>query len=74
VAETHAPQTSAPRAITRTALVRGAEVWGAWDGFDGIVDKRLERLVSTSVAGIIGRGGSIVGAGRSPRYFEPSVR
>ena len=65
---------AAIRAITRTALVRGAEVWGAWDGFDGIVDKRLERLVSTSVAGIIGRGGSIVGAGRSPRYFEPSVR
>jgi 6-phosphofructokinase 1 len=52
---------TAIRAITRTALVRGAEVWGAGDGFDGIVDNRLERLVSTSVAGIIGRGGRIVG-------------
>ena len=65
---------AAIRAVTRTALVRDAEVWGAWDGFDGIVDHRLERLVSTSVAGIIARGGSIIGAGRSPRYFEPSVR
>lgn len=65
---------AAIRAITRTAIARGAEVWGAWDGYDGLIDHRLERLTSPSVAGIIGRGGSIIGAGRSPRFFDPHAR
>jgi 6-phosphofructokinase 1 len=65
---------AAIRAVTRTAIVRGAEVWGAWDGYDGVIDKRLERLNSSSVAGIIARGGSIIGAGRSPRFLEQPQR
>jgi 6-phosphofructokinase 1 len=65
---------AAIRAVTRTAISRGVEVWGAWDGYDGIVDHRLERITSLIVAGIIGRGGSIIGAGRSPRFLVPAVR
>lgn len=65
---------AALRAVTRTALRRGAEVWAGWDGYDGLVDNRLERLTSASVAGIIGRGGSIIGAGRSPRFLLPKTR
>jgi 6-phosphofructokinase 1 len=59
------------RAITRTAIARGVEVWGAWDGYNGLVDQRLQRLTSNSVAGLLARGGSIIGAGRSPRFFDP---
>lgn len=62
------------RAVTRTALARGVDIWGAWDGYDGIVDQRFQQLTSGSVAGIIGRGGSIIGAGRSSRFFLPETR
>ena len=65
---------AAVRAVVRTAIARNVEVWGAWDGYDGVIDLRMERLTSRSVAGIISRGGCIIGAGRSPRFIEPDVR
>jgi 6-phosphofructokinase 1 len=65
---------AALRAVTRTALARDVEVWGGWDGYDGIVDHRLQQLTSSSVAGIISRGGSIIGAGRSTRFLVPETR
>jgi 6-phosphofructokinase 1 len=65
---------AAVRAVVRTAIAHDVEIWGAWDGYDGIVDMRMERLTSRSVAGIISRGGSIIGAGRSPRFMDPAVR
>lgn len=65
---------AAVRAVTRAAIARDVEVWGAWDGFDGIIDVRMERLTSRSVAGVISRGGCIIGAGRSARFMDPKVR
>ena len=65
---------AAIRAVARTALARGVEIWGGWDGYDGIVDNRIQQLTSGSVAGIIGRGGSVIGAGRSTRFFLPKTR
>ena len=29
------------RAVTRAALLKGVEVWGIWDGFNGLVDHRI---------------------------------
>ena len=65
---------AAIRAIVRTAVNRGVEVYGAWDGYDGLIDLRLERLDSRGVAGILSRGGSVIGAGRSERFIDPSTR
>ncbi len=65
---------AALRAVTRTALGRGVEVWAGWDGYDGLIDHRMQQLTTSSVAGIIGRGGSIIGAGRSPRFLLPEAR
>jgi 6-phosphofructokinase 1 len=65
---------AAVRAVVRTAIAREVEVWGGWDGYDGIIDLRMERLTTRSVAGIISRGGCIIGAGRSPRFMDPKVR
>ena len=62
------------RAVTRTALENHLTVWGAWDGFEGLVHRRLTRLSSRGVAGILQRGGSILGAGRCPSFLEPEVR
>ena len=65
---------AAVRAVTRTARGRGAEVWGVWDGFGGLVDRRIEELTSRGVAGILQRGGCIIGAGRSREFHEESCR
>ena len=62
------------RAVTRAALDRGAEVVGFWDGFRGVVEQRGEPLTSRGVAGILQRGGSIIGAGRCLAFHEDAVR
>ena len=62
------------RAVTRAARERGAVVWGVQDGFNGLVSHRTEHLTSRSVAGILQRGGSILGAGRCQEFFEDTVR
>ena len=62
------------RAVTRSALERGLEVWGVWDGYNGLVDRRIEQLTSRGVAGILQRGGSMIGAGRCPAFFDAATR
>ena len=62
------------RAVTRAALERGAQVWGVQDGFEGLITQRLERLTSRGVAGILHRGGTILGAGRCKEFFDPDTR
>ena len=62
------------RAATRTALGSGVEVWGVWDGFNGLVDHRMEQLTTRGVAGILQRGGSIIGAGRCDAFFQEPTR
>nr|ABZ09340.1 putative phosphofructokinase [uncultured marine microorganism HF4000_APKG7H23] len=62
------------RAVTRAALHRGATAWGVQDGFDGLVHQRMEPLTSRGVAGILQRGGSILGAGRCEEFFHDTVR
>ena len=65
---------AAIRAVTRTALFRDAEVWGFWDGYNGLVDRRVEALTTRSVSGALRHGGSIIGAGRCEAFLDPSVR
>jgi 6-phosphofructokinase 1 len=62
------------RAVVRTASAQDVEVWGVWDGYGGIVDRRIERLTSRGVAGSLQRGGSIIGAGRSEKFLEEACR
>ncbi len=62
------------RAATRAAIDQGAEVFGVWHGYNGLVKPNVESLTSRSVAGILQRGGSIIGAGRCPAFFDPAVR
>ena len=62
------------RAATRTALNQGVEVWGISNGFQGLVDQQMEQLTSRSVAGILQRGGSVLGAGRCLEFIDSAVQ
>ncbi|MEX2598733.1 MAG: 6-phosphofructokinase, partial [Dehalococcoidia bacterium] len=62
------------RAATRTAIYHGIEMVGVWDGFNGLVEQRLEPLPSRAVAGILQRGGSVIGAGRCSSFRDAAVQ
>ena len=58
---------AAVRAVVRTALDRGLEVFGIHEGFSGLIEggDRIRPMTWNSVGGIIHRGGTIIGTARS---------
>lgn len=58
------------RAVTKSALRRGWEVYGYLDGFKGLVEDRRRRLTDKDVSGIIIRGGTILGTSNIANPFS----
>ena len=58
---------AAVRAVVRTALDRGLEVFGIHEGFAGLIEgaDRVRPMTWNSVGGIIHRGGTMLGTARS---------
>ncbi len=65
---------AAIRAVTRSALLKGFEVYGIYDGYDGLVNGRFERFERESVSDILFRGGTILGTARLPEFIEDKVQ
>lgn len=67
---------AALRAIVRTALDRGLDVYGISEGYRGLIDggDRIRPLGWNDVGGIIHRGGTIIGSARSDRFRQPAGR
>ncbi len=62
------------RAVVRVALHEGAEVWGIYDGYSGMVNDRMIQLDSRSVGDILQRGGTILGTARCEEFKTPEGR
>ncbi|HEY89484.1 MAG TPA: 6-phosphofructokinase [Thermoflexia bacterium] len=62
------------RAVTRTALKQGAEVFGVRRGYTGLVQNAIFQLESRDVGGILGKGGTILGTARCPEFKDIKVR
>ncbi len=60
----------AVRAVVRTALDRGMEVFSVFEGLQGLVDggDLLRPTTSTDVGGILHRGGTVLGTARSEAF------
>lgn len=56
------------RAVVRSAIYNGYEVYGVKNGYEGLIDGQLEKMNESSVADIIHRGGTILGTSRSERF------
>ncbi|HEU5348500.1 MAG TPA: ATP-dependent 6-phosphofructokinase [Ktedonobacterales bacterium] len=65
---------AALRAVVRTALAEHVEVVGIRDGFIGLVAGRFGALDTHSVAGILQRGGTILGSTRFPQFRERATQ
>lgn len=57
------------RAVVRTGIFNGLEVYGVMRGYSGMVEDDIVRMESRSVANIIQRGGTILKTARSKEFF-----
>ena len=67
---------AAVRAVVRTALENGAEVFAVYEGYQGLVDggDYIKKMTWDFVAGILQRGGTIIGTARSEAFRLPEGR
>ena len=62
------------RAVVRTAIYNGMEVYGIMRGYSGLVEDDIVRMESRSVANIIQRGGTILKTSRCKEFFDAEGR
>lgn len=61
---------AAIRAVVRTGLYYGMEVYGIMRGYQGMIDDDIIKMEGKSVANIIQRGGTILKTARCKEFFE----
>ncbi|MGL6021537.1 MAG: 6-phosphofructokinase [Chitinophagaceae bacterium] len=59
---------AAIRAVVRTALFHGMEVYGVHQGYAGLIENNILQMESKSVSNIIQRGGTILKTARSEEF------
>ena len=57
------------RAVVRTALHHGLEVYGIMHGYQGMIEDQFKLLESDDVGNIIQRGGTILKSSRSKDFL-----
>jgi 6-phosphofructokinase 1 len=65
---------AAIRAVVRTGIYHGLEVFGIYRGYSGMVEDDIQPMVSRSVANIIQRGGTILKTARCKEFMTPEGR
>lgn len=65
---------AAIRAITRSALCQGFNVFGIYRGYDGLINDEIKPFTSENVSNIIQRGGTILKSARSKAFTTPEGR
>ncbi|MCW5961988.1 MAG: 6-phosphofructokinase [Pyrinomonadaceae bacterium] len=61
---------AAIRAITRTGLDKGWEMFGVRDGFSGLIEGNFIPLGARDVGGIIEKGGTMLGSARCAEFMS----
>ncbi len=59
---------AAVRAVVRTALSKGVQVYGVYRGYNGLINGDLMEMDLRSVSDIIHRGGTMLYTARSPEF------
>lgn len=67
---------AAVRAIVRTALEKGIEVYAIYEGYQGMVEggTRIRKMTWDSVGGILLQGGTMIGTARSDDFLTREGR
>ncbi len=59
---------AAIRAVVRTGVARGLNVWGVYQGYSGLIEGNFKRLGARDVGSIIQRGGTVLGSARCAEF------
>ncbi len=62
------------RAVVRTGLHKGLEVYGIYRGYEGMIEGDFIEMTSHSVSGIIQRGGTMLKTARSKEFMTVEGR
>ncbi len=65
---------AAVRAVVRTGIYHGLEVYGIMRGYQGMMEDDIFRMEGRSVANIIQRGGTILKTARCREFYEKEGR
>lgn len=65
---------AAIRAVVRTGIYHGLEVYGIMRGYQGMIEDDIFKMESRSVANIIQRGGTILKTARCKEFFDAAGR
>ncbi len=65
---------AAIRAVVRTGIAKGWEVFGVRNGYAGLVEGQIELLGARDVGNILQRGGTFLGSARLPGFKDEPVR
>ena len=64
---------AAIRAVVRSALSHGLEVYAVYEGYAGLIEGNIQKMDRSSVTNIINRGGTILGTARLPEFADDEV-
>ena len=65
---------AAIRAVVRASIYNGCEVFGIYDGYEGLITGNIKKMESHDVSNIIQRGGTILKTARSAEFRTPEGR
>ncbi|WP_020007530.1 6-phosphofructokinase [Salinicoccus albus] len=65
---------AAIRAVVRKGIYEDVEVYGVFQGYQGLVNDNIKKLELGDVGDIIQRGGTKLYSARCPEFIEPKVR
>ena len=61
---------AAVRAVVRTALALGCQIYGIYRGYAGLLDDDFVRMESSSVSGVVLHGGTMLKTARCKEFLE----
>ncbi len=62
---------AAIRAVVRSSLYHGMEVYGIQRGYEGLINGEIKEMTASSVSDIMQRGGTFLKTARSKRFMTP---
>ena len=65
---------AAIRAVVRTSIYYGKEIYGFYRGYQGLIEKSYIQMQSHSVSKILNQGGTILKSSRCPEFKDKFVR
>lgn len=65
---------TAIRAVVRTAIFHGLNVWGVEKGWYGLINGLIKEMGPKAVSGIINKGGTVLHTRRTPEFREKKYR